>query len=264
MNLKSTNSHVPISVLLPTFNSAATVSDTLDSVKWADEILVVDSFSTDGTLDICHEYGARIIQHEYINSAKQKNWAAPQCRHEWILQIDTDEVLSPELKEEIIAAVESAPPTVEAFRLPRKNHVLGEWVRHGGIYPDYQTRLFRRDRGSWHEREVHAHLAVSGEVRNLHHNILHYGMPSLSKQLGNLNRYTRYEADEMHKLGRRFRWHDLIFHPWLIFFHRYLWLQGFRDGWRGFILSAYSGIYDFLSRAKLWEMQTLSLKQSPR
>src|SRR5260370_6427534 len=140
----------PISILLPTFNCANSVRDTLESLKWADEIVAVDSYSTDGTLDICREFGARIIQHEYVNSAKQKNWAVPQCRHEWVLQIDTDEMLSPELKEEIEQAVAAAPQEVHAFRMPRRNHVLGRFMRYGGIYPDYQTRLFRREHGRWH------------------------------------------------------------------------------------------------------------------
>ena len=121
-----------ISILLPTFNSAATVRETLESVKWADEILVVDSFSTDRTLEICSEYGARIIQHEYLNSARQKNWAAPQCKHEWVLQIDTDETLETGSREEIEAALATSN-TVDAFRLPRKNHVRGRWMRHAGI-----------------------------------------------------------------------------------------------------------------------------------
>src|ERR1039457_4200714 len=109
-----------ISVLLPTFNCAGIVRATLESVRWADEILVTDSFSTDGTLEICREYGARIIQHEYINSAKQKNWAAPQCQHEWVLQIDTDEVGSAELRQEIEAPLAAVPSDVEAFRVLRR------------------------------------------------------------------------------------------------------------------------------------------------
>src|SRR6185295_16160861 len=123
----------PISILLPTFNNANLVRETLESVKWADEILVVDSFSTDGTVEICREHGARVLQHEYVNSARQKNWAAPQCRHDWVLQIDTDETLEAGSREEIEAALQSSE-TVDAFRLPRKNHVLGRWMRHAGIY----------------------------------------------------------------------------------------------------------------------------------
>jgi glycosyltransferase involved in cell wall biosynthesis len=253
-----------LSILLPTFNNAATVRDTLESVKWADEILVVDSFSTDNTLAICQDYGARIIQHEYINSARQKNWAAPQCRNEWVLQIDTDETLEPRAREEIEAALASDAASVQAFRLPRKNHVLGRWMRYAGIYPDYQTRLFRRDQGRWIEREVHAHVAVSGEVQTLKNHIMHNGMPNISKQIRNLDRYTRYEADEMRKQGIRFAWSRMTLGPWLIFLHRYVWLKGFLEGWRGLVVCSYFGIYDFLSQAKLWELEELGLDQSPR
>ena len=253
-----------ISILLPTFNSAAIVRDTLESVKWADEILVVDSFSTDRTLEICQEYDARIIQYEYINSAKQKNWALPQCRHEWVLQIDSDETLEPGLREEIEEALASSSEDVLAFRLPRKNHVLGLWLRHAGVYPDYQTRVFRRDRGRWTEREVHAHVQVPGEVRTLKHHVMHYGMPNISKQIRNLDRYTRHEADELRKQGIRFRWTRLVVRPWGVFFHRYVWLKGFLDGWRGFIVCGYFAIYDFLSQAKLWELEEMGLEQSPR
>jgi glycosyltransferase involved in cell wall biosynthesis len=178
-------------------------------VSWSAEILVVDSFSTDETLKICEEYKARVIQHHYVNSANQKNWAAPQCRNDWVLQIDTDEVLEPGAREEIEEAISSAGPNVDAFRFPRKNHILGSWIRHAGIYPDYQIRLFRRDAGRWNEREVHAHINVPGETRTLKHHILHYGMPNISKQLHNLDRYTRYEADELRKHGKRFRWTGL-------------------------------------------------------
>jgi glycosyltransferase involved in cell wall biosynthesis len=256
--------HPPISILLPTFNNANSVRETLESVKWADEILVVDSFSTDETVAICREYGARLLQHEYINSAKQKNWAAPQCRHEWVLQIDTDETLEPGAREEIEAAIASCPADVHAFRLPRRNHVLGRWLRRCGIYPDYQMRLFRRDQGRWIEREVHAHVVVPGEVRTLKHHVMHYGMPSISKQLRNLDRYTRYEADELRKQGIRFRWSRVVVRPWLVFLHRYFWLRGFLDGWRGFVLCSYLAIYAFLSQAKLWELEELGLEQSPR
>src|SRR5882724_1566026 len=116
-----------ISVLLPTFNNAEIIRATLESIQWADEILVVDSFSTDNTLDICREYGARVIQHEYIQSAKQKNWAIPQCAHEWVLQIDSDEILEPGLREEIETELDNPHSGVDAFRLPSKHHILGQW-----------------------------------------------------------------------------------------------------------------------------------------
>ena len=254
----------PISVLLPTFNCAKTVRATLESVKWADEILVADSYSTDATLDICREYGARVIQHEYSNSARQKNWALPQCRHDWVLQIDSDEVLTEELREEIEKAAATAGPEVHAFRMPRRNHMLGRWVRFGGTYPDYQVRLLRRDCGRWREREVHAHIEVPGQVATLKSDLLHYDIPAIAKPLGNLDRYTRYEADELKKHGRSFRWHHLLLRPLGAFLYRYLWLQGFRDGWRGLIICGYWGAYVFFTRAKLWELEELQLEKSPR
>jgi len=229
-----------------------------------DEILVVDSYSTDTTLEICREYGARIIQHEYINSAKQKNWAIPQASHEWILQMDTDETLEPDLQDEILKAICSAPEDVHAFRIPFKNFILGKWARYGGIYPDFHNRLFRREHGCFTEREVHAHLQVPGRMEALQHHILHQGMPNLTNQLRNLDRYTRYEADELKKRGKNFHWLRLVIHPWLVFLHRYLWLQGWRDGWRGFILCAYSCAYSFFTYAKLWEMEELRLEKSPK
>lgn len=237
---------------------------TLEAVKWADEILVVDSYSTDATLDICREFGARIVQHEYINSAKQKNWAVTQCRSEWVLQIDVDEVLEPGLQDEIKQAIASVSQNVHLFRIPRKNHMLGRWIRFGGNFPDYQTRLFRRGKARWNEREVHAHMEAHGDVRTLHHSLLHNNMPHISKELRNLDRYTRYEADEMWKQRRRCHWHHLVLRPWLVFFHRYLWLQGFRDGWRGLFYSAYMAIYVFLYWSKVWEIEELGLDQSPQ
>jgi glycosyltransferase involved in cell wall biosynthesis len=254
----------PISVLLPTYNCAPTLRATLESVKWASEILIVDSFSTDETLDICREYDARIVQHEYINSAKQKNWAISQCRYEWILQIDSDEVLEPGLRDEIEEAIVSAPQDVCAFRIPRKNCFLGRYLRYGGNFPDYQTRLFRRDKGRWKEREVHAHLQVDGQVRNLEHTLLHDDWSYLAKPLRNLNRYTRYEADELYKNGIHHYWHAMVLRPWVVFLHRYFWLQGFRDGWRGYVFSVYMAMYVFLSRAKLWEMELLNRSSSPK
>jgi glycosyltransferase involved in cell wall biosynthesis len=253
-----------ISVLLPVFNNAATIRATLEAIRWADEILVVDSFSTDNTLDICREYGARIIQHEYINSAKQKNWAVPQCSHEWILQMDTDETLEKGCESEIRNVIQNAPPDIHAFSIPFKHHVLGKWARYGGLYPSYITRLFRREHGRWEEREVHARVQVDGKIEKLQKHILHQGMPYITNQIRNLDRYTRYEADELKKQGKKFSAYRLLIHPWFLFGYRYFWLQGWRDGWRGLIICAYLGAYSFFMYAKLWEMEELGLEKSPK
>lgn len=242
-----------LTVLLPTYNCADTIVATLESICWADEILVVDSFSTDQTRQICAQYGARILQHEYRNSARQKNWALPHCKHAWVLQIDSDEVLEDQLRGEILAALQAVPDEVDAFRIRRKNHVWGSWMRHGGMYPDYQIRLFRRSVGRWSDREVHAHLIVPGMVVPLKFHILHQGMPNISRQLRNLDRYTGYEADEMLKRGATLAARQLIVHPAKIFLYRWLLKAGFKDGWRGLVISAYLAIYDFLTLVKVWE-----------
>lgn len=253
-----------LTVLLPTFNNQDLIHDCLESIKWADEILVVDSFSTDRTLDICREYGARIIQHEYIQSAKQKNWAIPQCAHEWVLQIDTDERLEPGLREEITCILAKPPPNCNVFRIPRKNHILNVWVKAGGIYPDYQTRFFRRDVGRFEDKEVHAHIQVPGTIETFQHHILHYGMPTISKQLRNIDRYSRYQADEWKKRGKRFHWYHLVLRPFAIFFHSYVWQRGFTAGYRGLLIAAITMTFDFFTHAKLWEIETLGLDVSPK
>lgn len=253
-----------LSVLLPTFNNEKTIRDCLESIKWADEILVVDSFSTDRTVEICREYGTRILQHEYIQSAKQKNWAIPQCANEWVLQIDTDEILEPGTYEEIQVALDSAESSLQLFCIPRKNHVFGEWLTCAGLYPDYQTRLFRRDIGRFEDKEVHAHVQVPGRIETLRHHILHYGMPTIGKQLGNIDRYSRYQADEMKKRGKRFHWYHLVLHPWLVFVYYYVLMRGFTAGYRGLLISVINATFDFFAHAKLWELETLDLDVSPK
>jgi glycosyltransferase involved in cell wall biosynthesis len=249
-----------ISVLLPTFNNAGIIRATLESIRWADEILVVDSFSTDGTLEICREFGARIIQHEYIQSSKQKNWAIPQCAHEWVLQIDTDEVLEPGAQQEIMARIAAAPDDVHAFAFPRKNHVLGKWISTADLYPDLQTRVFRRDSGRFEDKEVHAHVTVPGKIEVLEHNVMHYGMTSIGKQLSNVDRYSRYQADELRKRGKQFRWTQLVFRPFAVFGYYYFWRRGFTSGYRGFLVAAISATYDFWAHAKLWELETAGVR----
>jgi hypothetical protein len=181
-----------------------------------------------------------------------------------VLQIDSDETLQSGAREEIERAIADAPSETHAFRIPRRNHFLGRWMRYGGMYPDYQIRLFRRDQGRWQDREVHAHVKVPGEIQTLTNCILHNDAPCIAARIRHLDRYTRYEADELRKKGRRFRWHDLIIRPWIAFFYRYFWMQGFREGWRGLIQSAYSAIYVVLTRAKLWELEELNVERSPK
>ncbi len=259
-----------LSILLPTFNNENIIRDCLESFRWADEILVVDSYSSDQTLRICQEYGARIIQHEYIQSAMQKNWAIPQCTHEWVLQVDTDERPEPGLREEIVSILNGATDgrtnTVRyvGYQMPMKHHILGEWVRVANLYPEYHLRLFHRDVGRFEDKQVHARVVVPGSVGTLRHHLLHYGMPTIGRQLSNLDRYSRYQADEMNKRGKRFQWYHLALRPLAIFGYYYLWKRGFSAGYRGLLVAAVTTTFDFWAHAKLWEMQTLGLVSSPK
>jgi glycosyltransferase involved in cell wall biosynthesis len=243
-----------LTVLIPSFNSESTVRRTLESVRWADEILVCDSGSTDRTLDLAKEYGARILQHEYINSALQKNWAIPQCSHEWVLIVDTDEALEEKLKNEIRALLENPDPEIDGYRIPRKNFMYGKWMRHG-IYPDYQLRFFRRDKGRYETREVHAHLKLEGRAGVLNGHFLHEGFKDLRTWMIKFERYIRYEMDELVKQNRKFSIARVTLYPLFIFMRNFLWRRGFLDGYRGFILAILDSFYYFMMYARLYEKE---------
>lgn len=244
-----------LSVLIPTGNSREVIEECLKSVRWADEVVVCDSLSTDGTLDIARCYADRIIQREYHNSASQKNWAIPQVSHEWVLIVDTDERVTDTLRQEIEAVLADPGETV-GFRIPRANYVYGRQLRYGGEWPDFQLRLFRRDLGRYQEREVHAHVILDGPAGALASPFLHYPYRSLrdfrSKLLG---RYTAWEALERHKNGVRFGWHKLIIRPTGAFLMRYMIRQGFRDSWQGLLMACVWAAYVFLTFLKLRELE---------
>jgi glycosyltransferase involved in cell wall biosynthesis len=250
-----------LSVLLPVYNEEKKIVECLESIKWTDEILVVDSYSNDRTVEITRKYGARVIQHEYINSAKQKNWAIPQCAYEWVLQIDADERLDDILQEEIKKIIQESPPDFDGYRINFKHHVLGKWMQSCGLYPEYHLRLFRRDAGRFADREVDAHVIVKGKVGTLSGHILHYGVDNLSQRLQPLDRYTKYEADEREKVGRKFSWFNLIIKPPLTFLYYFFYKGGFTEGYRGLIISYLKMDFIFWTYAKLWEKDFLAGKR---
>ncbi len=244
-----------LSVLLPTYNEESMIMDCIESVRWADEILVVDSHSSDQTLNIADRYGARIIQHQYVNSAKQKNWAIPQCAYEWVLQIDADERLEPALQAEIQEILKNPSADVDGYRINFKHHLLGKWVRYSGVYPEYHLRLFRRDLGRFQDREVDAHVMVPGKVITLQSHILHYGTESISHRLRAMDRYTRYESDEREKRGQYYSWLNVTVRPFAVFFYYYIYKLGFLEGMRGLILAVLKTDFIFWTYAKLWEKE---------
>ena len=245
----------PLSVLIPCFNNEDIIEDCLRGVRWADEVVVCDSCSTDRTCEIAGRWADRLIRHEYRNSATQKNWALPQLTHDWVLIVDTDERVSPELHAEIDRALRD-PGDAVGFRIPRANYLFGRWLRHGHHWPDYQVRLFRRDRGRYADREVHAHVALDGACGTLQNPLLHFPHRSLAALVRViLQRYTTWEAMEKHRRGVRFHWYQLLLRPPGAFVYRYLLRQGFRDGWQGLLMAVVWTTYVFITYLKLRSLQ---------
>jgi glycosyltransferase involved in cell wall biosynthesis len=207
---------------------------------------VCDSFSTDKTLDIARQYSSRIIQHEYVNSATQKNWAIPQAAYEWVLVVDTDERISPALREEIVSVLED-PGLREGFWIPRDNVILGRHLRHGGYWPDYQLRLFKKTKGRYQLREVHAHLNLDGEAGRLHSPITHFPVQSSAQVVEKyFKRYASWEAKERLKRERP-SWAKLLGMPPAVFLYRYIFKKGFLDGISGMVMAGLWGMHIFFA-----------------
>lgn len=244
-----------ITALVPTFNSEATLRECLESLAWVDKLLVVDSFSSDGTLDICREFTDWILQHEYVNSASQKNWALQQVETEWVLQIDSDEVVEAALAEEIQAAL-ARPDAADAYQMARKNLMWGKWVRAAGAYPDWQTRLFRTEKGRWEDREVHAHVIGPQRVERLNHHIIHHDLTDLAAELTQFgSQVVIWETNERVKQEQRWHWWDVTLKPLAVFLLLYVWQGGYRKGFRGFFRSAYQAFYVLMVYARLYESE---------
>ena len=250
-------SRATVAAVLHTYNEASQIARCLDALRWADEILLVDTFSTDRTVEIARAYTDRILQCPYVNAATTKNWAlerAPAC--DWLLFVDADEVVPAALAEEIRPAISQA--VCNGYEVNVLTHLGGRPSRSTYWNPNYQVRLFRRGFGRWEDREVHAHFQLEGRSGRLQHPILHYPYPDLAAYLTKLNRYTSFEARQMLREARPLR--DLRFPVRSILrsilqFHRlYVRRRGYRDGVYGFVISALSAMYPFLADAKYWEV----------
>lgn len=242
----------PISVIVPTYNEERNVQECLESVAWADEVIVVDSYSTDRTLDIARRHGARIIQREYINSASQKNWAIPQTRHRWVMVVDADERVTPELRDEIRRHLAEGPKH-SGYVIRRVNHFLGRRINHGGWARDRVLRFWDKTRGRYQEKEVHADVEVDGPVTELDHPLLHITFRSWDSYLGKIDRYTSWGADEYIKKGRRAGVLDFVLRPPARFLKRYVLQLGFLDGIPGLMITGIDSWAVFLKYARIWE-----------
>ncbi len=242
-----------LTVLVPCFNEEKNIEACLESAQWADEILVVDSGSADKTLEIAGRYTSRALEHEYVNSATQKNWAIPQARYEWVLVLDCDERITHPLRNEILSILEEGGGGYDAFRIRRLNHFFGKRIRHCGWERDYVTRLFKRDKARYPDREVHADLLVNGRVGQLKGELLHYTYNSFDQYFQKFGRYTTWAAEDLHKKGKRPGPVNLFLRPIWRFFRMYVLRLGFVDGIEGLILCTLAAMSVFTKYAKLWE-----------
>lgn len=243
-----------LSVVVITKNEADNISGVLESVAWADDIVVVDSESTDDTVAIARRYTDRVFTRAWEGYGAQKNYATGLAAHDWVLSLDADERVPPELAAEIDEALRRSP-ALKGYRIPRTTRYLGRWIRSTDWYPDYQLRLYDRRVSAWNARFVHESVTVQGRVGTLSSEIRHYAYDDLSDHLATINHYTTLAARQMAAEHRRAGLTDLIVHPPLVFFRNYLLRRGFRDGGPGLVISLMNAYYVFLKFAKLWEQQ---------
>jgi glycosyltransferase involved in cell wall biosynthesis len=238
-----------------TFNEEHNICRCLESVRWMDELIVVDSFSTDRTVELARQYTGKVVQRPWPGHVKQKQFALEQGSGQWVLSLDADEELSSDAAEEIRAALAAADAAVNGFSFPRQSFYLGRWIRHGGWYPDRKVRLVRRGHARWGGDDPHDKLVADGKTRDLSGKINHYVYRDISHQLRTVDNFSRITAGQWHEQGKRAGAGAMIFKSIGKFFETYIWKLGMLDGMPGFIISVISAYYVFLKYAKLWELQ---------
>ncbi len=246
-----------LSVAIVTLNEEANLLRTLASVAWADEIVIVDSGSTDDTRAIAQSYGARFITEPWRGFAAQKNFALSLCTSEWLLSLDADEAVTPELAASLQETI-AASPSHTAYAVRRRNFFLGRWMRHGGYYPDAKLRLFPRGQGVFQETPVHETAAFAGTVHTIDGDLLHHAYPTLGSYLDHMQRYSTLGADIAVARGRTGHGllsfvNGVLLNPLATFIYNYVLRAGFLDGREGLLLHLYHSAYVSWKYAKAWE-----------
>jgi (heptosyl)LPS beta-1,4-glucosyltransferase len=244
-----------LTVLIPCKDERRHIRECIESVRGvADEILVADSGSTDGTLEIVRSLGCRVIEREYINSANFKNWAIPQARHDWVLVVDADERVTPTLAADIRRVLKTEP-SLDAFELKRDLFFLGYKINHCGISHNFLVRLFRRDECRYQRRRVHADVEVpSGKVGRLAERMIHYTALDIDHFLAKQQRYSTWAALDAYEAGRRNSRLKMLLHAPLRFAQLYIFRGGWLDGRAGLVVCGIMAYYTFLKDAKLWAL----------
>lgn len=244
-----------ISVCITAGNEEKNIRRCLESVTWADEIVVVDSFSTDRTPEICREFTDLVYEHKWLGYIGQKNLIKDLAAGPWIMFVDADEEVSEELREEILREFANGSAEKYAgFEFPRIVHYLGRWIRHGDWYPDIKLRLFRRELGTCGGKEPHDQILVDGPVKRLRGHMHHFTYTGILDQIATINRFTSITAETKFKDGRQSHITDLLFRPFFRFIRCYFLRGGFLDGLPGLIIAASTSYGVFAKYAKLWEL----------
>ena len=249
-----------ISVIIITQNEADQIRECLKSVTWADEIIVVDGGSTDNTVALCREYTSHVLENPWPGYARQKQFALDHATRSWVLSIDSDERVSDPLMNEIKDILKNPSPQIDGYYMPRLSTFLGKPIRHGGWYPGYQLRLFRREKTTVRQSRVHEGFLVDGQCGHLKNDLLHYTHHTIEASLSRMNRYSSLEAEDRWESGRgrRVAWLEILTHPLSAFLRQFIHLRGFKDGMHGFILAVVTSMVKMALYLKLWERQQQS------
>ena len=245
---------LPISATLITHNEEHNIADALQSVSWAGEIVVVDSGSSDATLEICRRYTDKIFHRDWTGYIDQKNFAVAQARNDWIFSLDADERVSPDLRKEILDLAEKGFAK-HGYKIPRVAFFMGRWIRHGDWYPDNQLRLFDRRHGKWQGGRVHESVKISESPGYLKGEIHHYTYRNISDYLRRLEIYSNLAAFDYKQKGKSTNLISLFFNPLAAFVKAYLLKRGFLDGTPGFAVAAMGAVSVFFKYAKLYELR---------
>lgn len=244
-----------ISAFIVCMNESDKIERCLKSITWCDEIVVIDSGSTDGTIDLCKKYTDKIIIRSWPGYVEQKKFGLEQCQSEWVINLDADEVVSDELKDEILLILEDNNQTINGYYLPRVVFYLGKWWRKGGWYPEYRLRLCRKSATQWGGHDPHEKTIVSGETKKLKGELQHYTYGDITHQIRTLNSYSTQAAHTLFERGKRVNKIKIFLNPALRFIKFYFFKKGFLEGFPGLIVAFLEAYYVFLKYIKLWELE---------
>jgi len=244
-----------ISAIVVCFNEEDNIGRCLASLMWCDEIVVVDSFSTDRTVEICRRYTGRVIQRAWAGYRDQKAFAHSQATKPWVFLVDSDEEVSAELRDEIRGALAAGGDGLAALSVPRLVYYLGRWWRRGGWYPDYDIRIFRRELARWGGTDPHEKILVDGKARRLRRPLYHFSYRNVADHWKRINHFTSVAAAEQKGAGRPWRWMDNLLRPPFRFLRAYVLKRGWLEGFPGYFVAATAAMYVFLKYAKLRELE---------